>query len=203
MVWKLLSSIPLTSNQTTALKTLPCSLLLTAPGASLLPKNGRHKSKRNASPLWKPLTSSTNSYSTNQRQFSQTTSLFNPSFRRTSQLLQNVYRKCCFCNTTTLRLSTKEVHPFTLLTRYPELLVKTTAGLPLTLDPTSPSLSDTTWDQLHKAIASCRNMKMLKHYIMHGWPPSKINLPTQLQPFWHFSRWPPPQVNGSYCSGLL
>ena len=54
------------------------------------------------------------------------------------------------------------------------------------LDPTSPTLTDATREQLPKATASCQDMQLLEHYIRHGWPATKEHLPQQLQTFWHF-----------------
>ena len=53
-------------------------------------------------------------------------------------------------------------------------------------DPTLPGLTDTTRDQLHQATASCPDMQLLEHHIIHGWPPTKEHLPIQLQPFWNY-----------------
>lgn len=54
------------------------------------------------------------------------------------------------------------------------------------LNPTSPALTDTTRELLRKATASCPNMQILQHYILHGWPSTKEHLPHELQAFWHF-----------------
>ena len=54
------------------------------------------------------------------------------------------------------------------------------------LDPTSPALTDTTRELLRKATASCPNMQILQHYILHGWPSTKEHLLHELQAFWHF-----------------
>ena len=54
------------------------------------------------------------------------------------------------------------------------------------LDPTSPSLTVKTREQLRKAKTSCPNMQLKQHYILHGWPPTKEHLPHKMQAFWHF-----------------
>ena len=54
------------------------------------------------------------------------------------------------------------------------------------LDPTSPSLTDETCEQLRRATASCQDMQSLAHYIIDGWPPTKDHLLQPLRAFWHF-----------------
>ena len=44
-------------------------------------------------------------------------------------------------------------------------------------DSTSPSLTDTTRDQLRQATASCPDMQLLEHLIINGWPQTKEHLP--------------------------
>ena len=56
---------------------------------------------------------------------------------------------------------------------------------------------DDTREQLCRATASCQEMQSLAHYIFHGWPPTKDQLPQQLQAFWHF------QEELSIADGIL
>ena len=56
------------------------------------------------------------------------------------------------------------------------------------LNPTSPSFTDETREQLRRATASCQDMQLLQQYILHGWPPTKQHLPHQLQTFWLFRK---------------
>ena len=52
-------------------------------------------------------------------------------------------------------------------------------------DPTSPSLTDATRNQLRQATASCPDMQLLEHHIIYGCSPTKKHMPIQLQPFWN------------------
>ena len=88
------------------------------------------------------------------------------------------------------------LHLADTLSRAPCRDENTTPSLPATfqvfrvhlahLDPTSPTLTDSTREQLRQATAACQDMQLLAHYVIHGWPPTKEHLPQQLQAFWQF-----------------
>jgi len=88
------------------------------------------------------------------------------------------------------------LHLADTLSRAPCRDEATTPSLPATfqvfrvhlahLDPTSPTLTDSTRKQLGQATAACQDMQSLAHYVIHGWPPTKEHLPQQLQAFWYF-----------------
>ena len=50
----------------------------------------------------------------------------------------------------------------------------------------SLTLTDSTLDWLRKATASCPDMQLLEHRIIHALPPTKQHLPSPLQPLWNF-----------------
>ena len=54
------------------------------------------------------------------------------------------------------------------------------------VNPTSPTLTDTTGDQLRKVTASCPDMQLREYHIIHGWPSKKQHLSAPLQPFWNY-----------------
>ena len=54
------------------------------------------------------------------------------------------------------------------------------------LDPSSPTLTDPIREQLRRATATCQDMLQLKQYILQGWPPTRQQIPPELQAFWHF-----------------
>ena len=45
------------------------------------------------------------------------------------------------------------------------------------LGPTSPTLTNTTCEQLCKATTPCTALQLLQYYISHSWPPTKEHLP--------------------------
>jgi hypothetical protein len=54
------------------------------------------------------------------------------------------------------------------------------------VDPVCTSVRDATREKLRRATAACSDMQTLEHRIIHGWPPTKQQLPKQLQYFWNF-----------------
>ena len=53
-------------------------------------------------------------------------------------------------------------------------------------DPTSPTLTESTHDRLHKTTAPCLDIQLLEHHIIQVWPPTKQGVSTPLQPFRNF-----------------
>ena len=53
------------------------------------------------------------------------------------------------------------------------------------VDPVSTLVRDTTCAKLCRATAAFSDIQTLEHHIIHGWPPTKQQLPKQLQSFWN------------------